>query len=114
MIKFLNNFFKLKKAILKINSFQEISLKKFNIYSNHLALIQMKRLRFVGGCVRKIINDEKVTDIDLSTNLNPNSVIEVLKKNKINFHKTGIAHGTITAIIDDSTFEITSLERYKN
>ena len=114
MIKFLNNFFKLKKSNFENKTnFKKLVSKKviqylfksFSTYSNEA------ELRFVGGCVRKIINDEKVTDIDLSTNLNPNSVIEVLKKNKINFHKTGIAHGTITAIIDDSTFEITSLRK---
>ena len=44
-------------------------------------------IRYVGGCIRKIINKEKVDDIDLATNLEPTQVCEVLKKNKIIFGK---------------------------
>ena len=47
-------------------------------------------IRYVGGCIRKIINNEKVDDIDLATNLKPNQVCEVLKKNEINFCESGI------------------------
>jgi len=59
--------------------------------------------------LRKILNNEKVDDIDLATNLNPLEVSEILKKNNINFYESGIEHGTITAVIDDHKFEITSL-----
>ena len=65
----------------------------------------------MGGCIRKIINKEKVDDIDLATNLNPQKVCEALKKNKIDFYETGINHGTITASIDGYKFEITSLRK---
>ena len=63
----------------------------------------------MGGCLRKILNNEKVDEIDLATNLNPLEVTEILKKNNINFYESGIEHGTITAIIDDHKYEITSL-----
>ena len=66
-------------------------------------------IRYVGGCVRKLINNEKTDDIDLATNLEPNQICEILKKNKINFYESGIKYGTITALIDKSQFEITSL-----
>jgi len=66
-------------------------------------------IRYVGGCVRKAIKKEKIDDIDLATNLDPTEVCEALEKNKINYHQTGIEHGTITALIDDCKFEITSL-----
>jgi tRNA nucleotidyltransferase/poly(A) polymerase len=65
--------------------------------------------RYVGGCVRKIIKREEVDDIDLATNLPPNQVGEALKKHNINYYETGIDHGTITAIVDGQTFEITTL-----
>ena len=42
-------------------------------------------LRYVGGCIRKIINKEKIDDIDLATNLSPVDVSQALKKNNINF-----------------------------
>ena len=66
-------------------------------------------IRYVGGCIRKIINREKVDDIDLATNLEPNQVCEVLKKHNINYYESGIEHGTISAVIDEYKFEITTL-----
>jgi len=66
-------------------------------------------IRYVGGCIRKIINKEKVDDIDLATNLEPQQVCDALKSKNINYYETGIEHGTITAIIDEFKFEITSL-----
>ncbi len=68
-------------------------------------------IRYVGGCVRKIINNEKVDDIDLATNLLPEQVCEVLKKKEINYYESGIDHGTITALIDNYKFEITTLRK---
>ena len=68
-------------------------------------------IRYVGGCVRKIINNEKVDDIDLSTNLEPNQISEVLKKNNISYYDSGIEHGTITALEDKYKFEITTLRK---
>ena len=76
------------------------SVNKFNLNSE---------IRYVGGCVRKIIQNEKVDDIDLATNLNPQQVCEALTNNSISFYETGIQHGTVTAVIDDFKFEITSL-----
>ena len=72
---------------------------------------ESSEVRYVGGCIRKIIKKEVVDDIDLATNLKPNEVCEALKKKAINYYETGIDHGTITAIIDDHKFEITSLRK---
>ena len=114
MIKFLVKLFKQEKDSLKDKvNFKELILNKeiqelfrsFNVYSNKA------ELRFVGGCLRKLISDEKVDDIDLSTNVIPQNVIEILKKNKINFYETGIEHGTITAVINKKSFEITTLRK---
>ena len=66
-------------------------------------------IRYVGGCVREIIQKKNVDDIDLATNLNPQQVCAALKNNNINFYETGIEHGTITAVLDNFKFEITSL-----
>ena len=114
MIKFLKKLFKSKKNIFKdktnfkeLISNKEIQelFKSFSSYSSEA------ELRFVGGCIRKIISNEEVDDLDLSTNLKPENVIEILKKNKIRFYETGIEHGTITAIINKKSFEITSLRK---
>ena len=72
---------------------------------------ETSEIRYVGGCVRKILNDEKTDDIDLATNLTPDQVRQCLDKNQIKFFETGIEHGTITAVIDDQNFEITTLRK---
>ena len=79
--------------------------KAINSYSSE------SEIRYVGGCIRKIIKKEKVDDIDLATNLEPKQVCEALKKNNIKYYESGIEHGTITAIEDDYTFEITTLRK---
>ena len=108
----------LDKIFFRTNNLDYISLdikdlnlntpasKIFNAIKNHS---DTSEIRYVGGCVRKIINKEKVDDIDLATNLNPKEVSSTLKKNNINFYETGIEHGTITVVIDNYKFEITSL-----
>tara|TARA_Y100001958_G_C21180629_1_gene510577 strand:- start:114 stop:1388 length:1275 start_codon:yes stop_codon:yes gene_type:complete len=70
---------------------------------------EYSEVRYVGGCIRQIINNENVNDIDLATNLNPYQVCEALKKENIQFYETGKEHGTITAVIDEKKYEITSL-----
>ena len=77
--------------------------KAINLHSSE------SEIRYVGGCIRKIINNEKVDDIDLAVNLEPKQVCEALKKNNINYYESGIMHGTITATVDDYKFEITTL-----
>ena len=112
MIKFLNKFFsrvnnldyiaKGFKDLLKNTPAKKIfdAINSFSLNSE---------IRYVGGCVRKIIRKEKVDDIDLATNLNPQQVCEALKNNNLSFYETGIEYGTITVVIDDYRFEITSL-----
>ena len=68
-------------------------------------------IRYVGGCIRKIINKEKVDDIDLAVNLKPTDVCEALQKKNIKYYESGIEHGTITALIKNIKFEITSLRK---
>ena len=68
-------------------------------------------IRYVGGCVRKTINKEKVDDIDLAVNLNPEDVCKALKQENIKYYESGIEHGTITALINNNKFEITSLRK---
>ncbi len=80
--------------------------KIFKYINNHSL---ESEIRYVGGCLRKIIYREIVDDIDLATNLEPKQVCEVLKDNNVNYYETGFEHGTITAIIDDFKFEITTL-----
>ncbi len=112
MINFLDKFFKRTnnfnyvakniKDLSKDKPVKEI-FKSINDFSSD------SQIRFVGGCIRKIIRKEQVDDIDLATNLNPEQVCEALKNNNIKYFETGIKYGTITAKIDNYNFEITSL-----
>tara|TARA_Y100001970_G_scaffold292780_1_gene435797 strand:- start:1810 stop:3084 length:1275 start_codon:yes stop_codon:yes gene_type:complete len=112
MFKFLENIFKTNKKLNhKDNYFSDIYKnteisKLFETISNYK---NKSEIRYVGGCVRKILNKEEVDDIDLAVNLNPNEVKECLKTSNIKFFETGIKHGTITACLGKKNYEITSL-----
>ena len=112
MKNFFNKIFSSSKNLYSFkNNIKKLSIttpvkKIFEAINSHSS---ESEIRYVGGCLRKIFNNEKVDDIDLATNLNPIEISEILKKNKINFYESGIEHGTITAILDDHKFEITSL-----
>lgn len=67
------------------------------------------KLRLVGGAVRDALIGVPGSDIDLATDLLPEEVMALLKKNKIKAIPTGIKFGTITAVIDKELFEITTL-----
>jgi len=68
-------------------------------------------LRFVGGAVRDSLVGRKMADVDCATTLPPQNVAALLAKAGIRCIPTGIAHGTVTAIIGEHSFEITTLRR---
>jgi len=82
-----------------------------NIFSAIHSFSENSEIRYVGGCTRKIINKEKVDDIDLAVNLKPTDVCDALNKKNIKYYESGIEHGTITALINNIKFEITSLRK---
>ena len=96
-----------EKSFLEITKKTKV-LEIFKAISNYN---EESEIRYVGGCIRKILSKEKFDDIDLATNLKPDEVKECLKNNNIDFFETGIEHGTITARLDEKNFEITSLRR---
>ena len=108
--KFLNLTKKLNQKEL---SFQKIknSTKILKIFQSISSYSEWSEVRYVGGCVRKILNNENYDDIDLATNLDPQQLKECLSANNIKFFETGIKHGTITATIEKQNFEITSLRK---
>lgn len=62
----------------------------------------------VGGSVRDSILGIKVNDWDLTTIAEPDMVLEIAKKYNIKAIPTGIAHGTITYLIENRAYEITT------
>ena len=88
------------------------NIKEARIIFSHLNEIgKESEVRFVGGCVRKVICDENIDDIDLATSLEPNEVKERLNKEDIKVIDTGISHGTVTAILNKKKIEITTLRK---
>ena len=100
-----NNFKNISASIKDLSSHKKVDQIFKVIKQNSIS----GEIRYVGGCIRKILNNEVVDDIDLATNLEPQEVCEILKNNNIKFYESGIEHGTITAMIDNFKFEITTL-----
>ena len=114
MINLINKIFSYSNN-LKGKSLKFKNLKEKNgitqVFSAIESYSKNSEIRYVGGCIRKIINDEVIDDIDLAVNLEPSECVKALNNNKIRFYETGIDHGTITAIIDKQKIEITSLRK---
>ncbi|MDA0655845.1 MAG: CCA tRNA nucleotidyltransferase [Proteobacteria bacterium] len=68
-------------------------------------------VRFIGGCVRDAILQRPINDIDIATTATPDEVIDLLAKSAIKALPTGLDHGTVTAVIEHKSFEITTLRR---
>lgn len=66
---------------------------------------------FVGGCVRNALIGADVSDLDIATTHTPDQVQKLLGAAGIKNIPTGIDHGTITAVMDDQIFEITTLRK---
>lgn len=62
----------------------------------------------VGGCVRDHIMERPCGDIDLCTSAKPWELEEIFSRGCVKFIETGLKHGTITAVIGDESFEITT------
>jgi len=115
---------KIKNIILKTDSFlyQKFgsdkstktleNIKEARVIFNHLNEIgKGDKVRFVGGCVRKSISGENIDDIDLATILEPSEVKKRLNEKDIKVIDTGISHGTVTVILNNKKFEITTLRK---
>ena len=68
-------------------------------------------IRFVGGCVRDTLLGIPVADVDLATRLLPEEVMHRLREEGIKAVPTGLAHGTVTAVLRGKPIEITTLRR---
>lgn len=67
--------------------------------------------RFVGGVVRDTLLGITAHDIDIATRLAPADVLDRLRARGIKAVPTGLAHGTITAVLPDGPVEVTTLRR---
>lgn len=67
--------------------------------------------RLVGGAVRDSLAGQPVKDFDLATKLRPQEVMRRLEAAGIKVVPTGLAHGTVTAVLESGPVEITTLRR---
>ncbi len=67
--------------------------------------------RFVGGCVRKHLTNDKIDDIDIATILSVNEIKEKFKDTNLKIVDTGVKHGTITLVSDKFKLELTTLRK---
>ncbi|MDA9683978.1 CCA tRNA nucleotidyltransferase [Candidatus Pelagibacter bacterium] len=67
--------------------------------------------RFVGGCVRKHLSNEKIDDIDIATILTTDQVKEKFKDTNLKVIDTGIKHGTVTIVSKNHKVELTTLRK---
>ncbi|WP_104761279.1 CCA tRNA nucleotidyltransferase [Helicobacter cetorum] len=75
----------------------------FNLYEK-----SSYELYLVGGCVRDNLMGIMPKDYDLSTNAKPSESKEILLKHHFKVLETGIKHGTLTALKNNKSYEITT------
>ena len=66
---------------------------------------------FVGGCVRNALIGAPVADLDLSTNALPDVVVRLARDAGLQVIPTGIDHGTVTILAENTSFEVTTFRK---
>jgi poly(A) polymerase len=69
------------------------------------------QVRYVGGAVRDTLLGLPVSDLDLATILRPDEVSRRIRAAGFKAVPTGIAHGTVTAVLPTAPVEVTTLRR---
>jgi poly(A) polymerase/tRNA nucleotidyltransferase (CCA-adding enzyme) len=67
--------------------------------------------RAVGGAVRDTLAGLAVHDVDIAAPLPPEAIAGRLRAAGLKVFETGLAHGTVTAVLDHQPVEVTSLRR---
>ncbi|MEL6450961.1 MAG: CCA tRNA nucleotidyltransferase [Pseudomonadota bacterium] len=66
---------------------------------------------FVGGCVRNAVLDAPASDVDIATDALPQQVMRLAANGGYRAVPTGIDHGTVTVIVNDTPFEVTTFRK---
>ena len=105
-----------------LNFIQKLRRTFFPFYKNKELKFVFKKLqegipdekvvaRFVGGCVRKHLSNEKIDDIDIATILTTDQIKEKFRDTGLKVIDTGIKHGTVTIILNEHKVELTTLRK---
>lgn len=68
-----------------------------------------EEVRIVGGAVRNVLMGRAATDIDCATTALPEETMRRATVAGLKAVPTGIAHGTVTIVVDGEPFEVTTL-----
>lgn len=68
-------------------------------------------LRMVGGAVRDMLSGKVPHDVDFATTATPEESIAALREDGYTVLPTGLHHGTITVMIDNTGYEVTTLRK---
>lgn len=103
--------------MIKINDFKKKSIS-LGLYFYEISLIEKLvkknkgKLKIIGGNVRDLLLNKKISSSpDLVTDLKPDKIIKIFKKEKIKFVDTAKKYGCIVAIIGKVNIEITTLRK---
>ena len=107
---------------LSLNFLKNIKSFIFPFYKNNDLKLIFKKLqdgipeekiaaRFVGGCVRKHLLNEKIDDIDIATILKVDQIKEKFKETNFKVIETGVKHGTVTIVSKKYKVELTTLRK---
>jgi poly(A) polymerase len=72
---------------------------------------ESEEARVVGGVVRNHLLGEPIHEIDVATTAVPDEVVRRVTAAGFKAVPTGIAHGTVTVVVDGHPFEVTTLRR---
>lgn len=84
----------------------KIVLDLFDLFYN-----DKERLYVVGGAVRNALWGIENNDIDFATSTKPQKVLDILTHNNIQVDLKGFHYGTISALIDNQKFDITTFRK---
>ena len=105
-----------KQTILILNKIffpfykdKEIKTLFYNLEKNES--LEKEVAMFVGGCVRNFLQSKKIVDIDIATIFTPLEIKKKLKNTNFKVIDTGIDHGSVTVILNDKKFELTTLRK---
>ena len=108
--------------MLNISFIQKIKKTFFPFYKNKELKFIFKTLqqgcskntvaaRFVGGCVRKFLKNDKIDDIDIATILSTDQIKERFNNTNFKVIDTGVKHGTVTLVSNEFKLELTTLRK---
>lgn len=79
-------------------------LKKYGVEIISKLMDNGYQAYFVGGYIRDIFLKREINDIDIATDAHPEKVMSIFSK----AIPTGLKHGTVTVLIDNFSFEVTT------